>query len=69
MIDGEIVNEIKKINDKLQGKGDVELEGLSDTEENQNIRMRRKAYLSMSTVYKETKRCCDARWNSGICVY
>ena len=68
LIDGEIVNEIKKINDKLRGKGDVESEDSSDTEENQNIRTRKKPkFVDVHCI--ETKRCCDARWNSGICVY
>ena len=53
LIDPEIVNEIKKINDKLQGEGDVESEGLSDMEENQNIRMRYKTNSSMLTVSKQ----------------
>ena len=53
LINGEIINEIKKINDKLRGEGDVELEGSSDMEENQNIRMRKKTNLSMSTVSKQ----------------
>ena len=50
LIDGEIINEIKKINDKLRCGGGIELEGSSDTEENQNIKRRHKRNSLMYTV-------------------
>ena len=68
LIDGEIINEIKKINDKLRCEGNIELEGSNDMEENQNIKMRQKSNSSDVHCIK-TKRCCDVWWNSGLWVY
>ena len=65
LIDGEIVNEIKKINDKLLCEGNVESEGSSDTEENENIKMTQKTNSLMYTI----SRPKDVLMSGGIVDY
>ena len=50
LVDGDIVNEIKKINDKLQCKENLDLEGASDMEESKHIKTRVKTNLSVYNV-------------------
>ena len=52
----EIVNEIKKINDKIRCERDIGLEGSSDMEENQNIKRETKnKFVDVYCI--KTKRC------------
>ena len=52
LIDGDIVDEIKKTNDKLWCKENVDSRGVSDMEESQHIKMRLKQ-IHQCTMYRD----------------
>ena len=65
LIDGDIIDEIKKIIDKLQCEENIDSEGVSDMEESQYIKMRQKTNSSVYNV----SRPKDVLISSGIVDY
>ena len=65
LIDGDIIDEIKKINDKLQCNENIDSEGASDMEESQHIKTRLKTNSSVYNVSSPK----DVLISSGIVDY